>query len=755
MGATTTRLRLPLACAAGLILLAGAFVADAPGLAGGVTADRLATAITAPGTPGRVATMLALAGRRLDPAGPFDAAVAAAADRYAHVTRVLGAAAGVADAVAASPDGSLVFAAYEDGTVRSWDARTGAHLGSNSYPGAPPERLAFDPVHRLLASGDTRGRVQLWPVGRAGEIYPPIDATNSVRTRLVGGETIALDFYLGGDRLAAVTADGYVHLWRLTWHAEAFFDFDYVGLVPQYPAMPAPPRDEQIGIDAASTVIPATGRDPARMLLAPEAGDVVSIDLPGARWPSEAAPARSTVRVPRRDLLGPVAALAVRPGGDPEQAAVATGDGVLVWDLRTNRRIAWPAAGLRLGAYGTMFYTRDGSWLVAAGAAGVDAVPAGRYAADAVVRAYPPGGEIATPFGGDAAAVLTSDGLICLIEPGRDALVRRTGPGATEIAYAADGKLVSVDEARHLRASGFEFYSLVTAPAFVAAGGVRGSAVGVMVWPEPGRSGRLLAFDSPDADGSPRAPTDLMFLPDRRLLVARNEGGEVAAWSTETWREAFRVIPGYGLGLAYDPVAGRIIAPVSLGAAVDSTAAAARTYEARIDPSDGTLDGRRTPMPAVYRMARSPGGGPLAVLTIGNRLVLGGETIPLDGFGTALAFSPDGARLAVATGAGRVTVFDVAGRSPRYTLPVSRRPADGAYVERLAWDPSGRSLAVATGTVRHHRFVPGETTELTADPEAWAARLCRVFAPGLTEAEWRQYAGGRPATDPCAGEGPR
>ncbi|MCU7725147.1 hypothetical protein ODJ79_15575 [Actinoplanes sp. KI2] len=750
MGATT-KLRLPLAVTAGLILLAGAFVADAPGLAGGVTAERLAAAITVPETPGRVTTMLALAGRRLDPAGPFDAAIAAAADRYSHVTRVLGAAAGVADAVAASADGSLVFAAYEDGTVRSWDVRTGAQLGSNSYPGAPPERLAFDPVHRLLASGDTRGRVQLWPVGRAGEIYPPIDATNSVRSLLVGGETIALDFYLDGARLAAVTADGYVHLWRLNWHAEAFLDFDYVGLVPRYPAMPAP-RDEQIDIDAASTVIPATARHPARLLLAPEAGDVVSVDLPGARWPSETVQARSTVRVPRRDLLGPVAAVAVRPGGDPDQAAVATGDGVLVWDLRTNRRVAGPAAGLRLGAYGAMFYTRDGSWLVAAGAGGVDAVPSSRYAADAVVRAYGSAGDLAAPAGGDAAAVLTSDGLICLIEPGGDTLVRRAGPGATEIAYASDGKLVSVDERHHLRDSGFEFYSLVAAPAFVAAGGIRGSTAGVMIWPAPDRPGRLLAFDSPDANGAPRAPTDLRYLPDRRLLVARNEGGEVAAWSTETWREAFRIIPGYGLGLAYDPAAGRILAPVSVGAAVDSTAVAARTYEARIDPSDGTLDGRRAPMPAVYRMAQSPAGGPLAILTTGNRLVLGGDILPLGGFGTALAFSPDGARLAVATDGGRVTVFDVAGRRPGYALPVSRRPADNAYVERLVWDTSGRSLAAATGTVRHHRFAAGETTEVTADPDVWAARLCRVFAPGLTEAEWRRYAGSRPATDPCAGE---
>jgi WD40 repeat protein len=708
MGATT-RLRLPLAIAAGLILLGGAFVADAPNLAA-------------------------------TPDGRSAAALAAAADRFAHVTRVLGAGAGLPGAVVAADDGSLAFAAYEDGTVRSWDVRSGAQLGAGTHPGVPIERLAFDSAHRLLASADLAGRVLLWPVGPAGEIAPPVDANYTARSQVAGGEPVALDFYLGGQRLVAATADGKVQLWRLDWHAGAFFDVDAVGLLPDHPGTPVP----DVGFAAASTVLPETAGHPARMLLAAEAGDVVSIDLPGASWPDAVIHATTTVRIPRRELPDRVVALAVRPGGDPDQAAVGTVDGVLVWDLRANRRIAWPAAGLRPGEYGRVFYTRDGAHLVVAAADAVDAVPVGRYAADAVVHAYPKGSATAAPAGTDAVVAVSPDGLVCLLAPGRDALVHREA-AAVEVAFTPDGTLVTVDEARHLRNTGYEFYSLVATAGFVAAGGIRGSRAAVLIWPD-----RLLPFDSPDANGNPRAPVDLLHLPDRRMLVARNDGGEVRAWSTDTWREVFQAIPGYGYGLAYDAEAGRILAPVYLGGDVGPLTPAAPALEIRIDPAGGTLTGPGTPMPAAYRMAQRPGGGPIATLSAGNHLLLDGDELPLGGLGTALAFSPGGDRLAVATDDARVTVFDVAGRRALYSLPVSRRRPDTAYVDRLTWDAAGRRLAAATGTVRHHTFVPGEVTVVTADPDAWAAHLCRVVAPGLSAAQWQRYAAVPEGGVPCS-----
>ncbi|MFE6992972.1 NACHT and WD repeat domain-containing protein [Streptomyces pharetrae] len=75
-----------------------------------------------------------------------------------------------------------------------------------------------------------------------------------------------------------------------------------------------------------------------------------------------------------------------------------------------------------------------------------------------------------------------------------------------------------------------------------------------------------------------------------------------------------------------------------------------------------------------------------------------------DVFGTASAFSPDGTRLAVGDGLGRVTVWDGAGRKRLAVLSGTHLPAASAYeaVSELAFSPDGSTLAVGgrKGTVQ-------------------------------------------------------
>ncbi|WP_327731549.1 DNA-binding protein [Streptomyces sp. NBC_00487] len=167
--------------------------------------------------------------------------------------------------------------------------------------------------------------------------------------------------------------------------------------------------------------------------------------------------------------------------------------------------------------------------------------------------------------------------------------------------------------------------------------------------------------------------------------------------------------------------------------------------------------------------------------------VLGGDDT------NALAFSPDGARLAVGDGLGRVTVWDGDLRERLGVLPgtyTESRRAENEGVGALAFSPDGETLAVAgdLGTVQlwdtdSHRLLgsalstPGDMIHSLAfgpdggtlygagahvpvqaydiDPDRVAARLCARAGSGLSPADWRTYLPGIPyrATCPSAPSG--
>lgn len=162
--------------------------------------------------------------------------------------------------------------------------------------------------------------------------------------------------------------------------------------------------------------------------------------------------------------------------------------------------------------------------------------------------------------------------------------------------------------------------------------------------------------------------------------------------------------------------------------------------------------------------------------------VLGGDDT------TALAFSPDGAYLAVGDALGRVTVWDGGLRERLGVLPATyteSRRAENEGVAALAFSPDGETLAVAgdLGTLQlwgtdSHRLLgsalstPGDTIRSLAfgpdggtlygagthvpvqaydiDPDRVAARLCDRAGSGLSPADWRAYLPGIPYRETCA-----
>lgn len=109
-------------------------------------------------------------------------------------------------AVAFSPDSELLASASGSGTIRIWDAATGALRQRLVGHGGRMFTVAFAPDGRLLAAGGEDGIIRLWDPYTGSELARLAGHTEEIRS---------VAFAPSGDVLASGSGDGTMRLWAV------------------------------------------------------------------------------------------------------------------------------------------------------------------------------------------------------------------------------------------------------------------------------------------------------------------------------------------------------------------------------------------------------------------------------------------------------------------------------------------------------------------------------------------------------------
>jgi len=651
------------------------------------------------------------------------------------VRGILAAQSGPVTAMAYSPGGQTLAAAYQDGAIRLWDtashrlistatwgraalalAFTGGgktlevagpasvgvwDLASRTMITAQPlggivssRSVAFSPDGSTLATGDSDGNVRLWDVATQQEIGAPMSSG------LRPVEAVA--FSPDGKTLAAASSDGTVQLWDVTTQQETGTTI---------PASSVPIGTLVFSPDGKSL---AAGDDDGNVRL----WDVATQSQAGATMATGAQ----------------VAALSFSAGGRTLATAESNG-GTELWSFATQQQTGAALAATGGGSVSALAFSPGapaaGVAATSVAAAGVLATgggngtidlwdPAGFHQSSAPTATGTPESPAA---GGSAPAVLSQHGDVLAVSNSRgtvrlwDALTGRPAGrpiashhAVTGIALSRDGKILAV--AGH----GLQLWSTAT--------------------------GQRIGDPLPAAD----AAGPVAVSPDGTLVAAIGTDGKARLWDVATQRETGTAVsagPGAGQGaVAFSPD-GKTLATVGANGTAALWSVATQHRIGAPMTWGGQAGGSRGPIAAAFSpdgsmLATAGSDGSIRLWDVATQQEAGPPMTAGPGPVYALAFSPDGSMLATAGSDGSARLWDVAtqqeagapmtaGSEPVYALAFSR---DGATLATVGADGSARRWDVAF-------------------PAGLLAAACAIADQSLTREQWADYAGTQPFQQVC------
>lgn len=634
---------------------------------------------------------------------------------------------GIVNALDVSPEGSMVAAGTDAGSIAVWSTGTDPHeLAAIPVPDAAVYSVTFSPDGQILASGGDSGRLSLWRLSDP-ENPVPMD----VQGAEVGTTLYGLTFSADGATLAAAVADGTVHLWQQDTPADGF---TLVAVLPAFEG-----TAQAVAMDPSGTLLATAGSEGLLSLW--DVSDPAHVD-------------RLSRDVSAAD--GQITSLDISPDGHT-LAAGATDALVHLWDISDP---AEPIAGLVLTGPASwvngVSFSSDGSLLAAPSSdqhlwiwrTGTGAVtqalvhpttllsarwsPSGERlysgGADGVVREWTyPGSTLSGftsiagqgVFGADLVVTATADGIHVWDASDPDAVTQLSltpPPDGARLDGAVDisdvlGLVVAGDTSGALH-----FWDIADPgdPTYLTSVQAHSDWVDSISFDA---SGTRMAASSDDTSislwdlsgGIPDAPTSRLddlggfvyaaaFSPDARTLVASVLDGQVLMVDVSDLTDPH---------LLGEPLTGPIGYVYSAGFSPDGRTIAASGNDKTIWLWDVTDPARPTP--------------------------LGAPLVWADGYATNLAFSPDGSLLAAAMTDGTVRLWDLADR--QHPARWASLAGITGTVYGLEFSPDGRHLSAA-GADRTVRIWNTSLTEANAE-------ICASADRGLamSQDEWARIAG--------------